>query len=101
MARGYYTRTVIVAYNWRDGKLEHLWIFDSAHPGYQAYAGQGNHQLSIADVNNDGRDEIIYGAMTINHDGTPLYNTGLGHGDALHVGDFDPERPGLEGFWCA
>ncbi|NLM24749.1 MAG: hypothetical protein GX208_01340 [Firmicutes bacterium] len=98
MARGYYTRTVIVAYNWRDGKLEHLWTFDSAHPGYQAYAGQGNHQLSIADVNNDGRDEIIYGAMTINHDGTPLYNTGLGHGDALHVGDFDPERPGLEVF---
>lgn len=98
MARGYYTRTVVVAYNWRDGKLTKLWKFDSNDPQLRSYAGQGNHQLSIADVDSDGKDEIIYGAMTINHDGTPLYNTGLGHGDALHVGNFDPDRPGLEVF---
>lgn len=98
MARGYYTRTVVVAYNWRNGELTKLWTFDSNNPGLRSYAGQGNHQLSIGDVDGDGKDEIIYGAMTINHDGTPLYNTQLGHGDALHVGDFDPDRPGLEVF---
>ena len=65
---------------------------------WRSYEGQGNHQLSIGDVDGDGKDEIIFGAMTIDDDGSPLYNTGLGHGDALHVGDFDPERPGLEVF---
>ena len=98
MARGYYTRTVVVAYNWRGGKLTKLWTFDTNNPGLRSYEGQGNHQLSIGDVDGDGKDEIIFGAMTIDDDGSPLYNTGLGHGDALHVGDFDPERPGLEVF---
>ncbi|MGB3985551.1 MAG: hypothetical protein WBL69_06590, partial [Limnochordia bacterium] len=98
MSRGYYTRTVIVAYNWRDGKLTKLWTFDTNQPGLSGYAGQGNHQLSIADVDQDGRDEIIFGAMTVDDDGKPLYSTGFGHGDALHVGDFDPLRPGLEVF---
>ncbi|HHT37565.1 MAG TPA: hypothetical protein GX019_10370 [Firmicutes bacterium] len=98
MARGYYTRTVVVAWDWRDGELTKRWVFDSNQPGYGSYAGQGNHQLSVADVDLDGRDEIIYGAMTLDDDGTPLYNTRYGHGDALHVGDFDPNRPGLEVF---
>lgn len=98
MSRGYYTRTVIVAYNWRDDELTKLWTFDTNQPGLSAYAGQGNHQLSIADVDGDGRDEIIFGAMTVDDNGMPLYNTGFGHGDALHVGDFDPLRPGLEVF---
>ncbi len=98
MSRGYYTRTVIVAYNWRDGKLTKLWTFDTNQPGLSGYAGQGNHQLSIADVDQDGRDEIIFGAMAVDDDGKPLYSTGFGHGDALHVGDFDPLRPGLEVF---
>lgn len=98
MARGYYTRAVIVAYNWRDGKLTKQWTFDSNTAGNSAYAGQGNHSLSIADVDNDGKDEIIYGAATIDHDGKGLYSTGLGHGDALHVSDLDPDRPGLEVF---
>jgi rhamnogalacturonan endolyase len=98
MSRGYYTRTVIVAYNWRDGELTKLWTFDTNQPGLSGYAGQGNHQLSIADVDGDGRDEIVFGAMTVDNDGRPLYNTGFGHGDALHVGDFDPRRPGLEVF---
>ncbi|MFW5856036.1 MAG: rhamnogalacturonan lyase [Bacillota bacterium] len=96
MCRGYYTRTVLVAYNWRDGELKKLWKFDSAEYDNPDYEGMGNHQLSVADVDGDGKDEIIYGAMTIDNDGTVLYSTGLGHGDALHVGDFDPERFGLE-----
>lgn len=98
MSRGYYTRTAIVAYNWRDGRLTKVWTFDTNNPGLSSYAGQGNHQLSIGDVDGDGRDEIIFGAMTIDDDGLALYNTGFGHGDALHVGDFDPFRPGLEVF---
>lgn len=98
MARGYYTRTVIVAYNWRDGKLTKLWRFDSNDPVHEEYAGQGNHNLSVADVDSDGKDEIIYGSCVIDHDGKGLYSTGLGHGDAMHVGDLDPSRPGLEVF---
>ena len=96
MCRGYYTRTVLVAYDFHQGKLQKRWRFDSAEHDNPDYEGMGNHQLSVADVDGDGKDEIIYGAMTINSDGTVLYTTGLGHGDALHAGNFDPQRPGLE-----
>jgi rhamnogalacturonan endolyase len=100
MCRGYYTRAVLVAWDWRDGQLTRRWIFDSRDgtPGNLAYEAQGNHQLSIGDVDDDGRDEIIYGACAIDDDGTGLYTTGLGHGDALHMSDMDPDRPGLEVF---
>lgn len=101
MARGYYAKTMLVAYNYRDGELTKVWSFDShdpSNPGNRIYAGQGNHNLSVADVDFDGKDEIIYGAMAIDDDGTGLYATGWGHGDAMHVGDLDPSRPGLEVF---
>lgn len=98
MARGYYAKTVIVAYNWRDSKLDKLWTFNSTSSGNGAYAGQGNHSLSIGDVDGDSRDEIVYGSMVIDDNGRGLYSTGLGHGDALHLGDFNPNRPGLEVF---
>jgi rhamnogalacturonan endolyase len=97
MCRGYYTRTVLVAYNWRDDKLTKVWTFDS-NKGYPQYEGQGNHNLSVADVDFDGKDEIIYGACAIDHDGTGLYNTRLGHGDAMHLGYLDPDRPGFQVF---
>ena len=75
------------------------WLFDTYNnSALNGYRGQGNHQLAIADVDADGRDEIVFGAMTLNDNGTGLYTTGLGHGDALHVSDFDPDRPGLEVF---
>jgi rhamnogalacturonan endolyase len=96
--RGYYTRTVLVAWDWRDGKLTRRWTFDSNDKGNAAFAGQGNHNLAVADVDGDGKDDIVYGSCTIGSDGKGLYSTGLGHGDALHVGDLDPERPGLEVF---
>ncbi|HSI09262.1 MAG: rhamnogalacturonan lyase [Rariglobus sp.] len=98
-ARGYYTRTVISAWDLRGGKLVKRWTFDTnVGSGNRAYAGQGNHQISIADVDGDGKDEIVYGAMVLDDDGKGLHSTGLGHGDALHVGDLDPTRAGLEIF---
>ncbi len=96
MCRGYYTRTVVAAYDWDGQTFSQRWVFDSNNN--TAYAGQGNHQLSIQDVDADGKQEIIYGSMTLDDDGTGLYNTTYGHGDALHVTDMDPDRPGLEVF---
>jgi rhamnogalacturonan endolyase len=97
MCRGYYGRSVLAAWDWREGKLTQRWVFDSKD-GENPYSGQGGHQLTVADVDNDGRDEIIYHAMVVDDDGKGLYSTGLRHGDALHVGDLDPDRPGLEVF---
>lgn len=105
--RGYYTgpegdaggRTVIAAFDLVDGKIEKKWRFDTLDYNNQ-YIGQGNHSMSAADVDYDGCDELIYGALAIDHDGKPMYSTGLGHGDAQHVGDLDPSRPGLEVYSC-
>ncbi len=97
MCRGYYGRTVLAAWDWRNGKLTSRWVFDTKD-GENLYSGMGNHGLSVADVDNDGKDEIVYGAMVVDDDGKGLYTTGLRHGDALHVSDLDPDRPGLEVF---
>lgn len=98
MCRGYYTRTILAAWDLKNGKLVKRWVFDSNDEGNKAYAGQGNHNLSVADVDGDGKDEIVYGQMTIDDNGKGLYSTGIGHADALHVSDLDPSRPGLEVF---
>ena len=95
MCRGYYTRTVLAAYDWDGKNLKNRWVFDSNNPGCRAYAGQGNHNLRVGDVDGDGCDEIVYGQCTINNDGTGLYSTRMGHGDAMHLTHFDPSRPGL------
>ncbi|PRX34840.1 ricin-type beta-trefoil lectin protein [Orenia metallireducens] len=94
MARGYYTRMVLVAWDWRDGQLTKRWTFDSNNN--PAYYGQGDHDISVCDVDFDGRDEIIYGSAAIDDDGTGLYSTGSGHGDALHLSDMNPDRDGYE-----
>ncbi|HXU61532.1 MAG TPA: rhamnogalacturonan lyase [Polyangia bacterium] len=104
MARGYYTRTTLTAWNWRDGKLTQLWKFDSnvtpkdaaGHP----YSGQGSHSMTIANVDDDPQQEIMYGAMAVDNTGAGLCSTGFDHGDAEHVGDLIPSRPGLEFFMC-
>ena len=124
MCRGYYTRTFLWAVDFDGQHLKRRWLFDSENPeqtknseitapsdwkndrvGHgeagkpkHPYSGQGYHNLSVADVDRDGKDEIIYGSMTVDDDGTGLYSTGWGHGDTIHVGDFDPDNPGLETF---
>ena len=95
-SRGYYTRTVIAAWDYRNGSLTQRWEFDSNTAG-STYTGRGNHQMSIADVDGDGKQEILFGSLGINDNGTAMWATNH-HGDALHVGDFIPSRSGLELF---
>lgn len=99
MCRGYYENYQIVALDYANGKLTKRWHFNT-YPGYSDYAEQGNHNLSVGDVDNDGKDEIIYGACAIDHNGKGLYTTELGHGDALHLGKFDPTLEGLQVVAC-
>lgn len=95
--RGWYGRSVLAAWDWRGGKLTSRWVFDSKDAS-NPYSGMGNHNLSVADVDGDGRDEICIGAMTVDDNGKGLYTTGLRHGDAMHLTDLDPSHPGLEVF---
>ncbi|WP_458119950.1 rhamnogalacturonan lyase [Paenibacillus sp. Z6-24] len=128
-ARGYYTRAVLVSYNWDGKKIGKDWTADSGwaimsnpfndgphgrdgtDPDLGPLAGQGAHSLTAADVDGDGRDEIVYGSGTVDDDGSLLYSSAdvmpagsatpgqtakLGHGDALHVSDLDPSHPGME-----
>ncbi|MCI3926236.1 Ig-like domain-containing protein [Paenibacillus sp. TRM 82003] len=99
--RGYYERTTFAAYSLVDGELVTEWTFDSAEEGRGG--GLGYHSLATGDVDNDGFDEIIAGSLTLDQDGTILYamDGKMGreqgsHGDALHVGAFDPDREGLQ-----
>ena len=97
MCRGYYGRSVLAAWDWRDGKLTSRWVFDSKD-GENPFSGQGNHNLTVTDVDADGKDEIVYGSMVVDDNGKGLFSTGFRHGDAMHVGDLDPDHPGLEVF---
>ncbi|WP_318840402.1 rhamnogalacturonan lyase [Pectobacterium polaris] len=99
-SRGYYRRAVVVAWDWRNGKLTKRWTYDSGTAGdvlNTAY-GQGAHHLRTGDADGDGKDDIIFGAATIGSNGKLLNSTGLGHGDALHFGVLDPSRAGKQVF---
>ena len=96
-ARGYYTAAYVVAYDFDGKNLKQRWFHKSETPGKGLY-GQGNHNIFTGDIDGDGLDEIIYGAAALKPDGTLLYSTGLWHGDAGHLGDLDPDHPGLEFF---
>ena len=122
-ARGYYTRTTVAAFDWDGKRLKARWDVDSGHvpltnpfndsphgrdgsdPEFGTITTQGDHSLSFADVDGDGRQELVYGSATIDDDGSLLYSSfdvlpegsadpgasvRLGHGDAMHVTDIDP-----------
>ena len=107
-ARGYYfgkngrQRQAAAAYEFRNGKLNMRWAFDTepGQAGYKSgnevYVGQGNHQIEAADVDGDGKDEITTGALWYDDDGSIYWSSQLEHGDVVHVGDFDPMNEGLE-----
>ena len=127
IGRGYYTRTTVTAYDFKNGRFEKRFTADSGHvvlsnpfndyhshagkgvsPTHGALAGQGNHSMAIADVDGDGCQEIVYGAAVIDQDGSLLYSSygkmpdgsmaKFGHGDSMHCGVIDPDRPGMQIF---
>ncbi len=100
MCRGYYTRTVLAAFDWDGKELKQRWVFDSNTPGNSTYAGQGNHNLRVADVDGDGCDEIIYGSCAIDNNGKGLHSTKMGHGDAIHLTKFSPDMKGFQVWDC-
>lgn len=93
--RGYYEKTMLAAWDFRQGDLELRWLFDS-EDGNEDYEGKGAHSLATADVDGDGKDEIVFGGAVIDHDGTGLHTTTMANPDAQHCGDFLPDREGLE-----
>ena len=101
LARGIYTRHKMIAYDVDPSthSLSKRWSWNCSTSGSPWY-GQGYHNYSIADVDWDGRDEIVFGSMVIDDNGKGLSTTGLGHGDAHHVGDFDPYKHGQEVYAC-
>lgn len=93
--RGTYNVMVAVAYRYEKGQLTEIWRWDNR--GLERkYQGQGAHWTQAADVDGDGKDEIILGSLVLDDNGKPLWSTGLGHPDHAYVGDLDPERPGME-----
>lgn len=101
LARGIYTRHKMIAYdvNPQTHELTERWQWN-CYDGSSPWFGQGYHNYGIADVDWDGRDEIVYGSMVIDDNGHGLSTTGYGHGDAQHCSDFDPYRKGQEIFAC-
>lgn len=100
LARGIYTQIKMCAFDvdLATNKLVKRWDWRQTNGGYWMW--QGYHNFGIADVDEDGRDEIVYGSMVIDDNGKGLSTTGLGHGDAQHCGDFNPYMKGLEIYAC-
>ena len=100
LARGIYTRHKMIAYDVdpTTHKLTERWRWFNNTNG--PWKGQGYHNYCIADVDLDGRDEIVFGSMVIDDNGNGLSTTGFGHGDAEQVGDLNPYHHGQEVFAC-
>ena len=96
--RGYYAKTTVTAFNLVNKKLVQIYDFDTSSNGYSKYGGNGNHNLAVGDVDDDGCDEILSGALALDNDLTPLWCSFRGHGDALHLADYDPTHYGMEYF---
>ena len=101
LGRGCYTRHKFCALdvNPATHELTQRWRWN-CYDGSSPWFGNGFHNFAIADVDMDGRDEIVFGSMIIDDNGYGLSTTGFGHGDAQHCGDLDPYRWGLEQFVC-
>ena len=98
--RGYYTRMAVAAWDVKDGKLSKRWTWDTGHNVSAKGYGDGNHHCLGADVDGDGKQEVVCGSVVVDDNGTVLNTTSLAHGDAIHIGDFVPSNPGLEIFQC-
>ena len=123
MVRGYYTRAYLWAVNFDGAQLHHKWLHASINNNttelhdanwkkttktyttntcglgsHHTMFGNGNHNISVGDVDGDGCDEIIWGSAALDNDGSLLYSVGYGHGDAIHLADLNPDRPGYEVF---
>lgn len=101
MCRGYYDHgcpTALVAYDMIDNRLVKRWKFLANKNQNIEYTNQGNHNLGVGDIDGDGKDEIVYGAMAVDHDGTGIYSTGLEHGDCMNLGKFTPDSENLDFF---
>ena len=96
-ARGYYSGAFVGAYDWDGTTLKERWVSRNTKSGAGLW-GEGAHWIAVGDCDGDSKQEIVYGSAALDHDGSLLYRTGLKHGDALHLGDFLPDRPGLEVF---
>lgn len=125
MERGYYASCFLWAVDWDGTQLKTRWLHkgtgknawstlsatgtklydqttdpvyyqNNSGKGLASSYGQGVHGISVGDVNNDGKDEIVIGSATIGPDGKLMCATGFGHGDAIHLADLVPSRPGLE-----
>ncbi|MCC8169653.1 MAG: leucine-rich repeat protein, partial [Oscillospiraceae bacterium] len=86
------------AYNLVNKRLVEVADFDTDNDGFSDYAGNGNHNLAVGDVDGDGCDEIICGSLALDNDFSVLWCSGRGHGDALHLADYDPVHEGPEYF---
>lgn len=93
--RGTYDVMKIVAWELAGGQLVRLWDWNEKQEG-PAFRGQGAHCLRAADVDGDGRDEVVIGTAVIDDNGVGLWSTGEAHPDHVTIGDLDPLRPGLE-----
>lgn len=98
--RGYYGRMTATAYTVENKKLKKLWFFDTGTDSSTLGYGDGNHNTMPADVDGDGKQEIITGSTCIDDNGELLWGLNRGHGDAMHVGDLDPTNPGIEAWIC-
>lgn len=98
--RGYYTRMTACAYDVKDKKLVQRWYFDTGNDKSKDGYGDGNHNCMPADVDGDGKQELVLGSVCLDDNGSVLWCYNKGHGDAMHLGDLLPERDGLELWIC-